>query len=67
MNVVMASTEPKVFKGNFEMVFIPMMIGQHYYLLFFNLKTRDIFIIDSVKGATGLERYHGNVEKMISL
>ncbi|XP_022010659.1 uncharacterized protein LOC110910269 [Helianthus annuus] len=66
MNVVLGSTEPKVFKGNFEMVFIPMLTGQHYYLLFFNLKTRDIFIIDNVEGVAGLERYHGNVEKMIS-
>ncbi|XP_021990989.2 uncharacterized protein LOC110887726 [Helianthus annuus] len=66
MNVVLDSTEPKVFKGNFEMVFIPMLTGQHYYLLFFNLRTRDVFIIDNIEGAAGLERYQGNVEKMIS-
>ncbi|KAJ0789797.1 putative papain-like cysteine peptidase superfamily [Helianthus annuus] len=66
MNAVLASTEPKVCKGNFEMVFIPMLTGQHYYLLFFNLRTRDVFIIDNIEGDAGLERYHGNVEKMIS-
>ncbi|KAF5767134.1 putative papain-like cysteine peptidase superfamily [Helianthus annuus] len=66
MNAVLDSTEPKVFKGNFEMVFIPMLTGQHYYLLFFNLRTRDVFIIDNIEGAAGLERYQGNVEKMIS-
>ncbi|KAJ0427595.1 putative Ulp1 protease family catalytic domain, papain-like cysteine peptidase superfamily [Helianthus annuus] len=66
MNAVLDSTGPKVFKGNFEMVFIPMLTGRHYYLLFFNLKTKDVYIIDNVEGAAGLERYHGNVEKMIS-
>ncbi|MFS7909501.1 putative papain-like cysteine peptidase superfamily [Helianthus anomalus] len=66
MNVVLASTKSKVFKG-FKMVFIPMLTGQHYYLLFFNLKIRYIFIVDNVEGAAGLERYHGNVEKMVSL
>ncbi|KAJ0476983.1 putative papain-like cysteine peptidase superfamily [Helianthus annuus] len=66
MNAVLDSTGPKVFKGNFEMVFIPMLTGRHYYLLFFNLKTKDVYIIDNIEGAAGLERYHGNVEKMIS-
>ncbi|MFS7901392.1 putative papain-like cysteine peptidase superfamily [Helianthus anomalus] len=65
MNDVLAGIESKVFKG-FQMVFIPMLTRKHYYLLFFNLKTREIFIIDNVEGAAGLERYHGNMEKMIS-
>ncbi|MFS7905908.1 putative papain-like cysteine peptidase superfamily [Helianthus anomalus] len=66
VNDVLAGTKSKVFKG-FQMVFIPMLTGQHYYLLFFNLKTREIFIIDNVEGVAGLERYHGNMEKMVSL
>ncbi|MFS7945134.1 putative Ulp1 protease family catalytic domain, papain-like cysteine peptidase superfamily [Helianthus anomalus] len=64
INVVLAGTERKSFKG-FQMVFIPILTGDHYYLLFFNLKTKKILIIN-IEGDAGLERYHGNVDKMIS-
>ncbi|MFS8033254.1 hypothetical protein Hanom_Chr17g01567341 [Helianthus anomalus] len=33
MSSVLAGTEPKSFKG-FQMVFIPILTGDHYYLLF---------------------------------
>ncbi|MFS8010637.1 putative Ulp1 protease family catalytic domain, papain-like cysteine peptidase superfamily [Helianthus anomalus] len=65
MNVVLAGTEAKMFKG-FQMVYIPILTGEHYYLLFLNLKTKEISIIDNIEGVAGLERYHRNVEKMIS-
>ncbi|MFS7901796.1 putative papain-like cysteine peptidase superfamily [Helianthus anomalus] len=65
MNAVLAGTEPKSFKG-FQMVFVPILARDHYYLLLFNLSTTQILIIDNIKGDAGLERYHGNVEKMIS-
>ncbi|KAJ0823748.1 putative nodulin homeobox protein [Helianthus annuus] len=65
MNAVLAGTEPKSFKG-FQMVFVPILARDHYYLLLFNLSTTQILIIDNMEGDAGLERYHGNVEKMIS-
>ncbi|KAM0050759.1 putative Ulp1 protease family catalytic domain, papain-like cysteine peptidase superfamily [Helianthus debilis subsp. tardiflorus] len=65
MNAVLAGTEPKSFKG-FKMVFIPILTGDHYFLLFFNLSTTQILIIDNIEGDAGLERYKENVEKMIS-
>ncbi|KAJ0754688.1 hypothetical protein HanPI659440_Chr09g0349621 [Helianthus annuus] len=66
MNSVLVGTEPKTFKG-FQMVYIPILNGDHYYLLFFNLPTTQILIINNIEGNAGIEeRYGGTVEKMIS-